>query len=188
MNVKLKPNQNCQSIQSQTFPWHLRVNSTGKVSKCVIWLSCCNCDISSVSISAWWKIYFIMHSVVPCFDNIYCVLKMVIHSGSGKQAGGTGSLHFRGWNCFMDNEAAFLWPGDSDESTGVGWLGVSMEGRDPCGINCPPGNPHAVRDGIQLAVRRGCRYNPGTGDYKPLQDEISHEFSLEDELLLRQWG
>lgn len=31
-----------------------------------------------------------------------------------------GSLQFRGWNCFMDNEAAFLWPGNWNEMTDAG--------------------------------------------------------------------
>lgn len=48
-----------------------------------------------------------------------------------------------------------------NEMTVAGWRGVSFQGRGPCGINYSPGSPHALRDGIQSTVRRGCRYNLG---------------------------
>lgn len=94
-----------------------------------------------------------------CSDNIICMLKMY-HAGwrwgaSGEQAVRISEAEIVSWT--MKQLCIRRW--DWDESTE--WLGVSVEGRGPCGLNWPPGTSHDVRDGIQSTAVRGWRYNPG---------------------------
>lgn len=144
MNLKLKPNENCQSIQSQRFSTDLKFHSTGEGSKW--WFDCHD------SIATWWYIigfniilrqllvenqfYNAQCSAFPWqhilhVEDVLCAVAVGSKQGNRQSAFQKLKLFHGQWSSFF----FFFMAENEMKRLMLGWLRVSLESRGPCGVN-----------------------------------------------------
>lgn len=140
-------------------------HATEKGSKCVMWLSWLNCNLVIF--------HLILRQLVVenLFYNAQCgallealVLKVFYAQLQWGASRGTGSLHLRSWNCFVDNEAAFFMTRRVRWNEGCRMVQSQLGGQGSMWNKLPSWDPTCCKRQYTSTITRGCGYNLGNSE------------------------